>query len=60
MGKFIKTTDKETADTLLSLGFELFSEENGCYVFLNQNSTMNFIESPALKHCVYTNILCFE
>lgn len=60
MKNFIKTTDKETAAILLSLGFEMLSEEKDCYVFLNQNSTMNFIESPALKHCVYTNILCFE
>lgn len=57
MKNFIKTTDKETAAILLSLGFEMLSEEKDCYVFLNQEK-LNFCESSMPKHCVYTDILC--
>lgn len=53
---FITTTDKETADQLLKLGFQLLSSENGRYTFLNclKYST----EQIDKNKIVYTNILC--
>lgn len=57
MKNFIKTTDKETADTLLSLGFTLLSDDNGCYVFFNCKN-ITFEKSSLPKNCVYTNVLC--
>ena len=54
---FIKTTDKETAEKLISLGFQLMSQDNGVYTFLNQSSNnFNFDEVDS-KKMAYTNIL---
>jgi hypothetical protein len=54
---FIKTTDKETAEKLMSLGFQLVSQSNGIYTFLNQAPTnFNFDETDK-KKVAYTNIL---
>ena len=56
MKKFITTTDKETADKLISAGFQLVSQ-NGAYTFLNQPpKNFNFDEVDKTK-MVYTNIL---
>lgn len=53
---FIMTTDKETADKLISAGFQLVSQ-NSVYTFLNQ-PPKNFIFDEADKRkIVYTNIL---
>ena len=54
---FIKTTDKETADKLISLGFQLISHDSGVYTFLNQpKKHFNFDEVDKNK-MAYTNIL---
>ena len=54
---FIKTTDKETADKLISEGFKLVSQSNGVYTFLNQlPNNFNFDEADK-KKVAYTNIL---
>jgi hypothetical protein len=54
---FIKTTDKETADTLISSGFQLVSQNDGIYVFLNQlPQNFNFDEVNQ-KKMAYTNTL---
>ena len=58
MANFIRTTDKETADTLLSLGFELISDSQG-YLFLNKD-TVCFDKNSMPKHCVYTNVLFMD
>ena len=42
MKKFIKTTDKNTADKLLVCGFKLVSHIGNIYTFLNETSKLNF------------------
>lgn len=54
---FIKTTDKETADKLISVGFKLVSQNGSVYTFLNQlPKNFNFDEVDKAK-MAYTNIL---
>ena len=54
---FIKTTDKETADKLMSVGFQLVSQSSSVYTFLNQ-IPLNFnFEEIDVKKVAYTNIL---
>ena len=54
---FIKTTDKGTADKLISLGFQLVSQSGTIYTFLNQlPHNFNFDEVDK-KNMVYTNTL---
>ena len=53
---FITTSDKETANKLISAGFTLVSQ-NGAYTFLNQlPKNFNFDEIDKTK-MAYTNIL---
>ena len=55
--KFIKTTDKETADKLSFAGLQLVSQNNGIYTFLNQLPiNFNFDKVDKTK-MAYTNIL---
>jgi hypothetical protein len=54
---FIKTTDKETADKLIYEGFQLVSDSNGIYTFLNQLPKNFSFEEADKKKVVYTNIL---
>ena len=57
MKNFINTTDKATADKLISVGFQLVSHNGGVYTFLNQiPKNFNFDEIDK-KKMVYTNIL---
>lgn len=56
---FIKTTDKETADKLISLGFQLVSQGNGIYTFLNQSQKHFNFDGIDKKKMAYTNILNF-
>ena len=54
---FIKTTDKETADKLLFSGFQLVSQSNGVYTFINQlpkNFSFNEVDQTKMA---YTNML---
>lgn len=54
---FITTTDKETADKLMSVGFKLVSQSGSSYTFLNQLPTsFNFDEIDKSK-MAYTNML---
>lgn len=55
--KFLKTTDRETADKLRTLGFtELTEQSNGVFCFINDGKKLTF---DAEKYdCVYTNLLC--
>lgn len=51
---FIKTTDKETANKLMKLGFHCVYNDGNIYEFINDSSiTMNFDNSKIS----YTNIL---
>ena len=54
---FIKTTDKETADKLISEGFQLVSQSNGIYTFLNQVPANFNFDNVDKKKVAYTNIL---
>ena len=54
---FIKTTDKETAERLISAGFQLISQSNGVYTFLNQPSQNFSVEDVDKTKMVYTNML---
>ena len=57
MKKFIKTTDKEIAETLSTCGFQLISQTNNIYTFLNQppkNFNFDVIDKNKI---VYDNIL---
>ena len=54
---FIKTTDKETADKLVFAGFQLVSQDNGVYTFLNQTSTNFSFDEADKKKMVYSNTL---
>ena len=54
---FIKTTDKETADKLISAGFQLVSQSNGVYTFLNQLPTNFSFDEVDKNKMAYTNML---
>lgn len=55
--KFIVTQDSETVAKLLSSGFQLVSQVNGTYTFINKvPQHFNFSEIDA-KKLVYTNML---
>jgi hypothetical protein len=53
---FIVTTDKETADKLISGGFRLITEINGKFTFENKTANMVF-DKIDTKTIAYTNIL---
>lgn len=53
---FIKTTDKETADKLISEGFQLVSQDNGVYTFLNQLPKNFSFDEVDKKKIAYTNM----
>lgn len=54
--KFIKTTDKETADRLMMLGFQLVTQIGSTYTFLNEAKKLDF-EVVDKKKIVYDNNL---
>lgn len=57
MKNFIKTTDKETAEKLISEGFKLVSESSGTYTFINEVSKKLNFDAIDDKKIVYDNIL---
>lgn len=55
--KFIKTTDKETAERLVIEGFQLVSQSGNTYTFLNQlPQNFSFTEADKTK-VAFTNLL---
>jgi hypothetical protein len=54
---FIKTTDKDTADKLISAGFQLVSQSGNIYTFLNQIPKHFKFSNVDEKKIVYDNIL---
>ena len=54
---FIKTTDKETADKLISAGFQLVSQSGSVYTFLNQLPKNFNFDKIDEKKMAYTNTL---
>lgn len=51
---FVRTTDEETANRLLELGFQLIEKDSTSWTFLN--STVAHFDEDS-KKVVYTNIL---
>lgn len=54
---FIKTTDVETADKLISLGFKLISHIGNVHTFLNEPSQNMFFDSVDQTKIAYDNKL---
>lgn len=54
---FIKTTDKETADKLTLLGFQLVSHVGSMYTFLNKPQKNALFDEVDKKKYAYSNIL---
>ena len=54
---FIKTTDKPTAEKLISEGFKLVSQVGQVYTFLNDVPESFHFESVDKKHIAYSNML---
>jgi hypothetical protein len=54
---FITTTDKETADKLISAGFQLLSTSGSAFTFLNQLPKNFTFDEADKKKMAYTNIL---
>lgn len=57
MKKFIKTTDKETADKLIAHGFRLVSHIGIIYTFLNEAPKNFNFDVVDKKKIVYDDIL---
>lgn len=56
---FIVTTDRETADKLISEGFRLIADNNGKFTFENKPSENFALSKENSKKVAYTNILTF-
>lgn len=54
---FITTTDKETADKLMSAGFQLVTTSGSAFTFLNQLPKNFTFDEVDKKKMAYTNIL---
>lgn len=55
--KFLKTTDTTTYENLKKLGFQVVSELNGMYIFLNTDKLQfSNIDKSKIQ---YSNILTF-
>ena len=57
MKKFIKTTDKVTADKLIVCGFKLISHIGSVYTFLNEAPTNFTFDAIDKKMIVYDDKL---
>ena len=57
MKKFIKTTDTETANKLIAIGFTLVSNIGSVYTFLNDVPQKLNFDSVDKKKIVYDNTL---
>jgi hypothetical protein len=57
MKNFIKTTDTETANKLIALGFNLISHIGSVYTFLNETPQNLTFESVDKTKIVYDNKL---
>lgn len=55
--KFIKTTDKKTADQLIASGFRLVSQIGSVYTFLNEVPKNFNFDKVDRKQFVYDNKL---
>lgn len=51
---FLRTSDEETKEKLLSQGFKLISQDGNVYTFINDH-TLTFEDKTKIS---YTNMLC--
>lgn len=56
---FILTNDKESADILISCGFQLLQKEHGNYVFINCQNHSYADTKLNTEKITYTKMLCF-
>lgn len=54
---FIKTTDKSTAEKMISEGFKLVSQNGQVYTFLNDMPESFHFDIADKKHIAYSNVL---
>lgn len=54
---FIATSDSNTVSKLTELGYEIVNENNGITTFYNDTTIK--AKFSDLKHCTYTDKLCF-
>jgi hypothetical protein len=54
---FITTVDKEIADKLISVGFQLVSQSGTSYIFLNQFPKNFTFDEVDVKKICYTDII---
>lgn len=54
---FIKVSDKDTADKLIKLGFQVVDTTNNIYTFLNSDK-LRFSDEINLSKIQYSNTLC--
>ena len=54
---FITTTDKETADKLISAGFQLITTSGSAFTFLNRPPKNFIFDEVDKKRMAYTNVL---
>lgn len=57
--KFIIVQDRDTANQLIASGFNLVSNMNGIYIFMNMTPKHFGFENIDVKKLVYTNTLVF-
>lgn len=57
--KFIMVQDEDTANKLIASGFNLVSNMNGTYTFMNMAPKHFNFENIDVKKLVYTNTLTF-
>ena len=57
--KFIVVQDSNTANMLISAGFQIVSQINNTYTFMNVIPNHFKFENIDIKKLVYTNILTF-
>lgn len=57
--KFIIVQDADTANKLLSVGFQLVTQINNVYTFMNVIPKHFKFESIDIKKLAYTNVLTF-
>lgn len=57
--KFIVVQDVNTANKLVSAGFQIVSQVNGTYIFMNVIPKHFKFENIDIKKLAYTNMLVF-
>lgn len=57
--KFIVVQDSNTANMLISAGFQIVSHNNNVYTFMNVIPKLFKFENIDIKKLVYTNVLTF-